>query len=203
MIYTSGTTGRPKGVMVEHANVVNYTRNIANVLAADIKNIDFSTKLTFDLSVTTTISALLLSKKVCIYPGELSDIEAYIEHLIEHEIDFVKSTPSLLENLPTDYFDTYHIKQAFVGGEKLTASQLGQISKYIDSIIDEYGPTEATVGVTAMDKSHGLHRGIGKPYGNCKAYVLDNHGTPVPIGVVGELHIAGAGVARGYLNMEE
>ncbi|WP_299249941.1 AMP-binding protein, partial [uncultured Aquimarina sp.] len=201
VIYTSGTTGKPKGVMVEHKAVNNYVININKILLDDIVNIDLSTNYTFDLTITTTICSLLLGKRIFIYSGKIIDDKKYIDHLVKNKIDFIKSTPSILTTILSSYFDNYKIKQAFIGGEKLENYQLKHILKYIDSLIDEYGPTEATVGTSYMNKADN-YKSIGKPYSNCKMYVLDNFGTPVPIGVIGELYIGGAGVARGYLNRE-
>ncbi|WP_268225895.1 AMP-binding protein, partial [Sinomicrobium oceani] len=172
--------------------VVNYTNNVSEKILVDVKNIDFSTNLAFDLTVTTTICSLLLAKTIFIYSGELSDTEQYVRHLIKNKIDFIKSTPSLLANLQLSYFDDHKIRQAFVGGEKLDDFQLAYISKYIDTLIDEYGPTEATVGTSYAQKNIvDNYKGIGKPSFNYKTYVLDTNGFPVPIGVAGELHIAG------------
>ncbi|NQY10032.1 MAG: amino acid adenylation domain-containing protein [Flavobacteriales bacterium] len=204
VIYTSGTTGQPKGVMLNHKSVINYVNNVEEVLKSDINRIDFSTNIAFDLSVTTTLCALLLGKKIFIYPGKQSDIDAYAEHLVSNKIDFIKGTPSLLANMPLTYFKEHKIKQAFVGGEKLEQVHLDHLNKYIDISIDEYGPTEATVGTTFINKTpDNKLKGIGKPYHNYKTYILSSNLIPVPTGVVGELFIGGAGVAEGYLNRPE
>jgi amino acid adenylation domain-containing protein len=203
IIYTSGTTGKPKGVMIEHHSVINYSNNVKEVLLPEIKNVDFSTNLAFDLSVTTTISSLLSGKKIFIYSDTITDVDSYAQYLVDNKIDFVKGTPSLLANLSLNYFRNYKIKQAFIGGEKLEEFQLTHISKYIDNPIDEYGPTEATVGATYINKKGIGSKGIGKPYFNFKNYVLDSNNVPVPIGVIGELHIGGASLSRGYLNRPE
>ncbi|AGC75283.1 non-ribosomal peptide synthetase [Nonlabens dokdonensis] len=200
VIYTSGTTGKPKGVMVEQNSVINYVNNVKEVFLDDITNIDFSTNLFFDLTVTTTICSLLLSKKIFIYSGELKDTDRYIKHLVRNNIDFIKSTPSSLFSLSSGDFFNYKIAQAFIGGEKLESFQLAHILSYIDNIVDEYGPTEATVGTSYINKHAIDTKGIGKPYFNCKVYVLDKFKQVVPIGVIGELYIGGAGLSRGYLN---
>jgi amino acid adenylation domain-containing protein/FkbM family methyltransferase len=201
VIYTSGTTGNPKGVMVEHRSVVNYVNNVAEVLLPSIEHIDFSTNIAFDLTITTTICSLLLGKKMFIYPGELNDTDSYVRHLIENNIDFIKSTPSLLANLPAALFANNKIKQAFVGGEKLDSFQLAHILSYVENVVDEYGPTEATVGTSYSQKNDPAdNQGIGRPYNNYKVYVLDANRLPVPVGIAGELYIGGAGLSRGYLN---
>lgn len=203
VIYTSGTTGVPKGVMINHSSVVNYFYNVKEVMLSDVQNVDFSTNIAFDLSVTTTICSLLLGKKIVIYSGQLNNSDAYTQYLINNRIDFIKGTPSLLGSLNPDIFSSFKIKQAFVGGEKLDDSHLANISKYVDTVIDEYGPTEATVGTTYIHKTTGNSGNIGKSYFNCKTYVLDPNQNPLPIGVIGELYIGGAGIAQGYLNQKE
>jgi amino acid adenylation domain-containing protein/non-ribosomal peptide synthase protein (TIGR01720 family) len=200
VIYTSGTTGQPKGVMIEHRSVMNYVYNVGELLAPEIRNVDFSTNITFDLTVTTTICALLLGKKVFIYPGDLRDTDDYANYLVRNRIDFLKGTPSFLVNLSPAYFTTHAIRQAFIGGEKLSQHQLTHLLKYIKEPVDEYGPTETTVGATVQHKGSGNNRGIGKAYHNYRLYVLSPEGQPLPVGVWGELYIGGAGVARGYLN---
>ncbi len=200
IIYTSGTTGKPKGVMIEHRSVVNYYQNVLSHFH-DIKNIDFSTRLSFDLTITTTLIPLMCGKKIIIYTGHLQDIERYASHLNESSIEFIKSTPSYLIQLSFVKQPT-RVKRCFVGGEKLDKQHIQQIAKYVDEIYDEYGPTETTVGVCNIKKadSFSLIGNIGKPYYNYKVYVLDDFLQPVPVGVIGELYVGGVGLARGYLN---
>jgi non-ribosomal peptide synthetase component F len=173
--------------MISHRSVANYAFNVNEVLLKDVARVDFSTNIAFDLTLTTTVCALLLGKTIFVYTGELSDVDSYAQHLVGNSIDFVKSTPSLLANLNLGYFTEHKIKQAFIGGEKLEKLQLEHISRYVNHPIDEYGPTEATVGTTYIDKSAAQARGIGKPYFNYKVYVLDHSLRPVPVGVKGQL----------------
>lgn len=204
IIYTSGTSGIPKGVMIEHASVVNYIYCIEEILLPEVQRIDFSTNIAFDLTVTTSIAALALGKTIVVYTGELSDVQAYTSHLSSNSVDFIKGTPSLLANLPVDLFKGYRIPQAFIGGEKLEPEKLAHIAGYVKVPIDEYGPTETTVGASFINKSLPHEPGsIGRPYTNYRMYVLDAQLNPVPIGIRGELYIGGAGVGRGYLNQEE
>ena len=203
VIYTSGTTGLPKGVMITHRNIINYYDNVSRYFD-DIENIDFSSSIAFDLSVTTTLIPLLCGKQIIIYPGNLQESEKYIAHLQQANIHFVKSTPSFLAQVFSQPQST-QIKVCFVGGEKLHPAQLHCLLNHCDAVYDEYGPTENTVGTMLIQKTRKLPNDglIGKPYFNHRVYVLDENQQPVRIGVIGELYVGGAGLARGYLNQPE
>lgn len=197
VIYTSGTTGMPKGVMIEHGSLVNYLSNSILEFDNEISNVDLSTNLAFDLTITCLFSSLIIGKKIFIYSGENKNIDKYINHLEKNKIDFIKATTSYLSVLS---FKNIYIKKAFVGGEKLESDTLRKIKKVVGRVIDEYGPTEVTVGSHKAEKEVEISNGIGASYSNYKSYVLDDSMYPVTVGVVGELYIGGAGLARGYLN---
>ncbi|MGV8124226.1 MAG: amino acid adenylation domain-containing protein [Candidatus Xenobiia bacterium LiM19] len=200
IIYTSGSTGRPKGVMLEHRSVINYVENFRQSTAVGPKTADLSSSLSFDLTVTTTLAALLTGSTVAIYPGSLKDMDDYSRHLEKHGVTFIKTVPSLLylllqrEKHPS-------LKEIFVGGEKLNRDFLSNTDGL--AIFDEYGPTEATVGTTLSTVVPLGQRGIGRPYHNYRVYILDDAHRPVPVGVTGELFIGGDCLARGYLKRPE
>ncbi|WP_373207824.1 AMP-binding protein, partial [Phocaeicola vulgatus] len=188
VIYTSGTTGKPKGVMVEHKNIVNYLTNLDKTLPGEVKNIDFSTNFSFDLSVSTTLYPLCFGKTLNIYSGDNKDIVKYSNYIVLNKIDLIKSTPSFLSLIILE--KEYYLRAAIAGGEKITVENIRKVLKYTDILIDEYGPTETTVGTTFYRiENENQQLLIGKPYANTTAYVLDSCLRPLPVGAIGELYI--------------
>ncbi|KZN49805.1 non-ribosomal peptide synthetase [Pseudoalteromonas luteoviolacea] len=202
VIYTSGTTGKPKGVMVEQAQVLNYFFGVQSTLSDALEVCDFSTNYCFDLTVTTTLCPLMAGGTVCVYQGDIANVSAYQVHLTDNQVRFVKTTPSLANLLLSDSEIT--LRSLMVGGEALTKPVIDKLSMVTETLIDEYGPTEATVGAMnkRVDPSQVVN-GIGHAYPNVALYVLSSALKPVPVGAIGELYIGGAGVARGYLNRDD
>lgn len=200
IIYTSGTTGLPKGVLIQHSSVVNYITNVANSSMTPGSVVDFSSSMAFDLSVTTTLAPLMLGCEIAIFTQTLQELEAYRQHLISEQVSFAKLVPSLAEQVFLDEH-RIHLKCLMVGGEKLKPQQKNLLLHHCDQLFDEYGPTETTVGACLANVA--VDQGIGRAYANYKVYVLDQYQKPVPVGVWGELYIAGYGVALGYLNRPE
>lgn len=204
LIYTSGTTGTPKGVMIEHRSILNYVNNVeSHSLIEQGDVVDFSTNVSFDLTITTTVCALCVGATIVVYDKLLQDIQAYKNHLIENNINVIKLTPNYFELL-IEYINELKVQKIILGGEKLDPNiiqKIYQIEKNLNlRIFDEYGPTEATVGACITQVYPRFNNTIGKPYFNCKAYVLNKDLMPLPIGAIGELYLGGLGVARGYLN---
>jgi len=206
VIYTSGTTANPKGVMVTHRGVTNYISNIKSYITAK-DNVDFSTNIGFDLTITTTLCSLCLGAKVTIYGKQLQDLDSYKEHLIKNCVTVIKLVPSYFEFV-VSFLCMTKVKKIILGGEKLNQKTINKLydlrknykNNFDLSIYDEYGPTEATVGTCNSRVYPNKHSTIGKPYKNYRVYVLDTNLSPVPLGVIGELYIGGLGLARGYLN---
>ena len=205
VIYTSGTTGHPKGVMIEHKSVVNYTENLlGRGLISSEDAVDFSTNIGFDLTVTTTIGALCLGAKVVVYGGLLEDLEAYKQHLIQNRISVVKLTPGYFELFVDDLSKT-QIMKVILGGEKLSPSLLKKLTTVNDGIriYDEYGPTETTVGAYRIQVHPASESTQKIVYDNYTLYVVDSNLALLPMGAIGELYIGGEGLARGYLNRSD
>lgn len=199
IMYTSGSTGRPKGVMVEHGSVVNYIRNVGAIGMNAKDNVDFSSNIAFDLTITTTICALAVGSKVVVYDGALEDVEKYGQYLDKNAISIVKLVPSYFESISNIIVGS-NIKKIILGGEKPKLSH-GSLNDSIELVVDEYGPTEATIGVcsTELYNRNSTNTATHIRYSNIKLYILDESLNHVPIGTIGELYIGGDCLARGYL----
>ena len=209
VIYTSGSTGQPKGVMVEHRNVVNYQLNMAlryNIDATD-RVLQFST-ICFDIFVEEVFgalcqgAALVLRSEHCI-----ADINAFNAFCVDHALTVV--------SLPTAYFakinqgdrklDCASLRSVIVGGEKLNQTTVDEYLTEVPQVrlFNTYGPTEATVTATGQQVQAGKLVTIGTPNANNVVLVLNNDLDPLGLYTVGELYIGGEGVARGYLNQPQ
>lgn len=206
VIFTSGSTGMPKGVMIEEHSLLNYIFNVYDQRLIQLGDrVDYSTSFGFDLSLTTTIAALCLGAQVVIYPSKLHDIELYINHLKRHQVQVIKHVPAYFDLL-LDGSLPNELKVVILGGEKLSLALSTRIESYFSHanwtnqmrVLDEYGPTEATVGTSISVVYPDRNMTIGKPYKNCNTYLLDEHLRPKPFQAIAELYIGGEGVARGY-----
>ncbi len=219
VIYTSGSTGQPKGVMVEHRNVLNHIRVHADhcCMRAGDRLLQFAS-YSFDTSVEEIFPALSVGATIVLRPaGMIAPDELFVDFLHEQRIDIV--------DLPTAFWHQWaqqvgagrclpdaRVRLIIVGGEKLEqrylAAWLSNPKARACTILNTYGPTEATVYATAIafDSASPLPAHevpIGRPVANTQVYLLDEYLQPVPTGVTGEIHIGGTQVARGYLNRDD
>ncbi|HEU4326187.1 MAG TPA: amino acid adenylation domain-containing protein [Roseiflexaceae bacterium] len=210
VLYTSGSTGRPKGVMVSHAALGSYLRwAVETYAAAEGAGAPVHSPVGFDLTVTSLFVPLLAGRTVTLLP-EAPGTEALATALLEGDgYSLVKLTPAhvqLLAQSPRAAELAGRARALVVGGEVLLAEHLALWRRAAPGVrlINEYGPTEATVGCCVYEVGPGdPHSGpvpIGRPAPGTLLYVLDPHMQPAPIGVPGELYIGGAQLARGYLN---
>ncbi|TGX48193.1 amino acid adenylation domain-containing protein, partial [Sphingomonas gei] len=214
IIYTSGSTGTPKGVMVEHCNVVHYlnwAREAYRLAPHD--TVPVNTSISFDATVTSLLAPLVSGCQLILLPEHDLNLAALANLLAEgRDLALVKLTPSHLGLLEKHGPEVLHAKAArmlVIGGEQLLARQVEDWLKHTPEtqLINEYGPTEATVGMVVYRIKPGTLSGeispIGRPISNTRIYLLDAYRQPVPLGAAGEIYIGGAGVARGYLNHPE
>src|SRR5918912_2230840 len=220
ILYTSGSTGRPKGVMVEHGGLAHYLGHAAaEYLNGEITGSVVSSPLSFDATLTTLLTPLLVGRSVELLPDDERLMEQLAARLFAaDENKLVKLTPAHLEALqyverPRAVGTAAHV--LVLGGEQLSASLLQRWKRELlpqASYVNEYGPTETVVGCSVwwlrdeagLAELEGLAAApIGRPIGNTELYVLGASGQLLPWQSVGELYIGGAGVARGYLNQQE
>ncbi|WP_291567208.1 non-ribosomal peptide synthetase [Clostridium sp. UBA2485] len=210
VIYTSGTTGNPKGVMIEHRTLNNYVEYAKNNYSIEEElYMPLYTSVSFDLTVTSVFTPLISGKSIIIYNETEPDSLTKAVFSGENQ-SVIKLTPAHLSLLKEIKTVNKSIKRLIVGGETLTEKLAKQISGLFENkieIINEYGPTEATVGCIVHKYNYrNKYRNsvlIGKPISNTKIYILDINNKLLPIGVVGEIYIGGDVLARGYLNREE
>ena len=211
VIYTSGSTGNPKGVCIEHRQLVNYLNSILQRLCLPA-GASFALVSTFaaDLGNTVIFPALCGGGILHVMsPERTSDAGALADYFREHVIDCLKIVPSHLSALMTHSQPELVLphKCLVLGGEASGWELIERIQDLSECrIINHYGPTETTVGVLsyAVDQkateSESKTVPVGYPIANTQVYVLDALLRPTPLGVPGELHIGGANLARGYLN---
>ena len=211
VIYTSGSTGKPKGVMIEHRNLVDYLFGLKeHIQIHECKSFALVSSIATDLGNTVIFSSFAFGGVLHILSkNSVSNIEYLHDYFNKHTIECLKIVPS-------------HWKAISMGGQLLLPSRLivfgGEAlqSELVENIhftqpgckvVNHYGPTETTIGkllhqVTPFRK-YNKTIPIGRPFSNTQVYVLSKDGALCPIGIAGELHIAGDGIARGYLNNNE
>ncbi|MBP2473359.1 amino acid adenylation domain-containing protein/non-ribosomal peptide synthase protein (TIGR01720 family) [Crossiella equi] len=201
-IYTSGSTGRPKGVVIAQESLVDLTAWAARDFGpAGLANVVASTSLNFDVSVFEIFCPLVLGGRIEVVANVLALGE---ERAAPWQASLVSAVPSALAQVLSQGTVAVTADHVVLAGEGLSAHAVREIRAALPgaAVANIYGPTEATVYATAW-YADGTETGappIGKPVSNIRAYVLDAHLRPAPIGVPGELHLAGTGLARGYLN---
>ncbi|WP_442950469.1 amino acid adenylation domain-containing protein [Paenibacillus sp. FSL H7-0357] len=208
VIYTSGTTGNPKGVMIEHRSVVNFITGMTRVIPfAPAKSILFATTLSFDISVVETLLALTQGMRVVAASEEQQKDPQQLAALIERQrIGMVQMTPSRLKMLLSAGCVAWleGVTEILVGGEAWTDDLLADLqSKSKAVLFNMYGPTETTIWSAVREATVDQTVTVGGPIANTQLYIVSDNRQLQPIGVAGELCIAGDGLARGYFNRPE
>jgi iturin family lipopeptide synthetase C len=215
IIYTSGTTGNPKGVMVEHRNVVRLLFNDEFQFTfgpTDVWTMFHSH--CFDFSVWEIYGAILFGGKLIIVPRmKAIDTSSFLKMLKEEKVTVLNQTPSAFYNLVSTELQqpdsALQLRYVIFGGEALAPIKLKEWwNKYPGiKLINMFGITETTVHVTykeigAFEINNNISN-IGKPIPTLSVYVLDKQQRMVPKEAIGELYVGGAGVSRGYLGKKE
>ena len=219
VIYTSGSTGKPRGVLLTHAGLVNYNANMSSFysVTSDDRVLQFCS-ISFDIALEeifiTWLSGATLVFRTEEMPIAVPEFVAWIQQQRITVLDlptaywheWVHDFPELKQPVP------HGLRLVIVGGEKASARAYAKWSSVAGGRtrwVNTYGPTEASIAATAFESRSYTGSGIpsdipiGRPVANVRVYLLDRHLNPVPVGVPGELHIGGVGVAKGYFNRPE
>ncbi|AGN70717.1 hypothetical protein B2K_39560 [Paenibacillus mucilaginosus K02] len=204
VMYTSGTTGTPKGVVVEHRNVVNFIAGMLRELPfGEGRSMLGITTVSFDIFVTESWVPLACGMKIVLAgEAEQEDAGLLAELLEQQPVQMLQTTPSRLQMLLGDGRSAAQLRPldaVLVGGEPLPASLPRALGAYTEAAVyNMYGPTETTVWSTYDRVKAGERITIGRPIVNTQVYVVNASLQPQPVGAAGELCIGGAGVAREY-----
>ena len=202
VIYTSGSTGWPKGVLIEHRGLCNVAVAQQRALGAgpDSRVLQFASPA-FDASIFEMALALGSGGMLCIPPPELLPGPELNDYLRREQVSIVTLTPTALAAMPDEPLPALRTVNA--AGEACPAALVSRWARG-RRFFNLYGPTEASIWSTYAECTHqGGKPPIGRPIQNVRAYILDAHGGPVPIGVPGEIWLGGVGLAREYLNRPE
>ncbi|MFZ6028860.1 MAG: amino acid adenylation domain-containing protein [Chloroflexota bacterium] len=209
VIYTSGSSGTPKGVMVPHRAICNHLRwrAVASPLGGEDRFLQLASA-SFDVSLWEILAPLLGGAQLVLPPhGGEKDLRGLVRLIDERQVTHLRMGPALL-NVFLEHADAAgcpSLRGVFCGGESLSLDLQERFFASFPGVAlyNQYGPTETCVAATmwaCVRDDERLHVPIGRPVANMRTYVLDAHLQPVPVGVIGELFIAGQGLARGYLD---
>ncbi|MEC9374863.1 MAG: amino acid adenylation domain-containing protein, partial [Pseudomonadota bacterium] len=218
ILYTSGSTGQPKGVELEHRGLVNYIHQLGiktSLLPGD-RVLQFA-NLSFDIALEECFGALVHGATLVLRNDEMtSSVQAFLSYCNQKKISWL-SLPTawwheLCNELNKLYFELpKELRLILIGGEKVNQKSFRQWHEKVGTslrLINTYGPTEASIvaswiELTYLDPDHHGEIPIGQPIPNSRIWVVDERCQPLPVGVPGEVCIAGVGVARGYRNRPE
>ena len=220
VIYTSGSTGTPKGVVVTHRNIANYAQFICEKLGLhELPSgaaLHFATVSTLaaDLGNTCVFPALISGGCLHVFGYDVAtDADSFAAYVSKRPIDVLKIVPSHLDALlaANEAVNILPLKYLILGGEAFSLDLMERVRALAGDcqVINHYGPTETTVGSLTFSLPRGRSAWtsstvpIGRPIANTEVYLLDEHLKPVPIGVLGQIFIGGAGLSEGYLKQPE
>ena len=201
-IYTSGSTGIPKGCVINHESFLNYLHHCKNEYFNDsFGNIHVFTSLSFDFTLTSYLGGISFGYTVVLEDEANSVYENVKNSILDSGSNVIKVTPSHISLIEVDWINQSTAKLFIVGGEALKSSQIDKIlTNNKHELINEYGPTEATVGCVTSKISLNDLPFIGRPIGNMRTFILNDILEPVSYGIEGELFLVGVGLSEGYLN---
>jgi thioesterase domain-containing protein/acyl carrier protein len=198
VIYTSGSTGKPKGVAIEHHSTVSFLQWVRDSFSdSELSGVLASTSICFDLSVFEIFGPLSWGGRVVLANSAL---DLWSPCALK-DVVLINTVPSVLAELLEGGGLPPSVRTVNLAGEPLVQSLVEAIFEKTSAerVNDLYGPSETTTYSTWARRKAGGVQTVGRPIANTQIYILDAYGQPVPVGIPGELHIGGSGVARGYL----
>ncbi|MEM8827934.1 MAG: amino acid adenylation domain-containing protein [Cyanobacteria bacterium P01_G01_bin.19] len=209
--YTSGSTGTPKGVAIPHRGVIRLVKEPNYVKLNTDTRLLQAASISFDASTFEIWGALLNGGTLVILSNSVPSLEELGETIVKHQIDTLWLTAGLFRLMVDEQLESFrNVRQLLAGGDVLSPRHIKKLLQAHPqcSVINGYGPTETTTFACccSMDRDTEIDSNcsiIGYPISNTQLYILDKYLNPLPIGVPGELYIAGEGLARGYLDQED
>lgn len=210
VMYTSGSTGKPKGVMIDHRGIVRLVKNIDYASVGPDETYMNLGAVAFDVSAFEIYGALLNGGRLVILSTNKPSFGEIAQTIQRYRVTSLNVTPDRLNVLLEDYSEALvGLRQVMPGGEALPVWLARKCLMKLPNcrLINLYGPTENAVNTTSYHVKEIAQNEttipIGRPIATDRLYILDSQLQPVPIGVIGDLYMAGDGVARGYLNRPE
>lgn len=210
VMFTSGTTGVPKGVVLPHRSIIRMLRDTDWLEMSDETVTLHSSAFAFDTSIIDLFASLLHGGTLVVPPDGALSISQLADAIQSHGVNTLWLTSGLFHAVADLRPETFaSVKQVIVGGDVVSPAHVGRVMAACPevAVIDGYGPTESNVTnahkVTQADLSRGMPLPIGRAIPGTQIYILDENLNPVPDGIIGELCIAGRGLALGYWNRPE
>jgi amino acid adenylation domain-containing protein len=210
VMYTSGSTGTPKGVMIEHASIVRLVKNTTYLQFNPQEVFLQLAPVSFDAATFELWGALLNGARLILASSKLNSLEETSQQIQRERVSTLWLTAGLFQVMAQQHLPAFRsLRHLLVGGDVLPVLEVKKVIQHCPHLrlINGYGPTESTVFtctyVVPKDWTGKSTVPIGAPISNTQVYILNAHKQPVPIGIIGELYIAGIGVARGYINQPD
>jgi amino acid adenylation domain-containing protein len=203
-IYTSGSTGRPKGAVNMHQGFVNLVHwyFCQELGTQSTERVMLASSLGFDLTQKNVLGSIVSGATLIIPPGTITDIDNFRVTVEKHQPTRINCAPSAYQAYQ-GAASASSLCTVILGGEPIEATLVAELSAKQIVLVNSYGPTEcADVAISYLNRPGKgiINIPLGWPISNVQVFILDEALNPIPIGVAGEIYIAGVGVSRGYLN---